>query len=31
MKLVRSDPPRDWVKVKNPKLPAMNWAKDAFG
>ena len=26
----RAGPSRDWVKVKNPKSPAMNRAKDAF-
>jgi hypothetical protein len=26
----QAGPSRDWVKVKNPKLPAMNRAKDAF-
>jgi bifunctional non-homologous end joining protein LigD len=26
----RSGPSRDWIKVKNPKSPAMNRAKDAF-
>ena len=27
----RPGPSRDWVKVKNPRSPAMNRAKDAFG
>ena len=26
----RAGPSRDWIKVKNPKSPAMNRAKDAF-
>ena len=26
----RPGPSRDWIKVKNPKSPAMNRAKDAF-
>jgi hypothetical protein len=26
----RAGPSRDWIKVKNPKFPAMNRAKDAF-
>ena len=26
----RAGPCRDWIKVKNPKSPAMNRAKDAF-
>ena len=26
----RSGPSRDWIKVKNPKSPAMNRAKDAL-
>jgi bifunctional non-homologous end joining protein LigD len=27
----RPGPSRDWIKIKNPKSPAMNRAKDAFG
>jgi bifunctional non-homologous end joining protein LigD len=26
----RAGPSREWIKVKNPKSPAMNRAKDAF-
>jgi ATP-dependent DNA ligase len=26
----RAGPSRNWIKVKNPKSPAMNRAKDAF-
>jgi bifunctional non-homologous end joining protein LigD len=26
----RAGPSRDWIKVKNPKSPAMKRAKDAF-
>jgi len=26
----RAGPSRDWIKVKNPRSPAMNRAKDAF-
>jgi hypothetical protein len=26
----RAGPSRDWIKVKNPKSPAMSRAKDAF-
>jgi len=26
----RAGPSRDWIKIKNPKSPAMNRTKDAF-